>query len=377
MKNNYYHIRKKIVVIPIVSLVSNYAREACKQNKGLEFVNISPIRGLNNHDSSLQKKIINSIISHPNILGALLITNDHKSSQDYKNNIKFFKKPVETISLLGSKGSKNFFINSKQKINKIKLKLKNNNKKKKDFLLTNLCVALECGGSDQTSGLFTNPVIGMFVDYLIENNATVIISETAEFIGTENIINKSTINKIVAKKIINRIKLKNYLMIKSGIDYKGINPTEENLNEGITTLVEKSLGAIKKAGKCNFTGFLEYAEKPKKPGLYFMDTPFYTPISFTGLMSAGSHVNLFGMGSFNPSSNSIVPTIRICSNPNTIKRWGNKIDVDLSSYFKKGNLEQAYKKLKEHFIKIIKGKLTISEKEKSGEIILPTSSFPL
>jgi len=108
-----------------------------------------------------------------------------------------------------------------------------------------------------------------------------------------------------------------------------------------------------------------------------MDTPFYTPISFTGLMGAGSHVNLFGMGSFNPSSNPIVPTIRICSNPNTIKRWGNKIDVDLSYFFKKGNLEQAYEKLKEHFIKIIKGKLTISEKEKSGEIIVPTSSFPL
>ena len=88
MKNNYYRIRKKIVVIPIVSLVSNYAREVCKQNKGLEFVNISPIRGLNKLDSNLQKKIINSIISHPNISGALLVTNDHKSSQDYKNNIK-------------------------------------------------------------------------------------------------------------------------------------------------------------------------------------------------------------------------------------------------------------------------------------------------
>ena len=376
MKNNYYCIRKNIVVIPIVSLVSNYAKEVCKLNKGLVFVNISPIRGLNNHDSSLQEKIINSIINHPNISGALLVTNDLKSSQDYKNNIKFFKKPVETISLLGSKGSKKFFINSRQKINKIKLKLKNN-KKKNNFPLSNLCVALECGGSDQTSGLFTNPVIGMFVDYLIENNATVIISETAEFIGTENIISKSTANKIVAKKIINRIKLKNHLMIKSGINYKGINPTEENLNEGITTLIEKSLGAIKKAGKCNFIGFLEYAEKPKKPGLYFMDTPFYTPISFTGLMGAGSHVNLFGMGSFNPSSNPIVPTIRICSNPNTIKRWGDKIDVDLSYCFKKGNLEHAYEKLKEHFIKIIKGKLTISEKEKSGEIIFPTSSYPL
>ena len=198
MKNNYYCIRKNIVVIPIVSLVSNYAREVCKLSKELEFVNISPIRGLNKNDSSLQKKIINSIINHPNISGALLITNDHKSSQDYKNTIKFFKKPVETISLLGSKGSKNFFINSKQKIDKIKLKLKNYNKKKNSFSLNNLCVALECGGTDQTSGLFTNPVIGMFVDYLIENNATVIISETAEFIGTENIIKKSTVNKIVA-----------------------------------------------------------------------------------------------------------------------------------------------------------------------------------
>ena len=132
-----------------------------------------------------------------------------------------------------------------------------------------------------------------------------------------------------------------------------------------------------KTDKFTSKQLLEYAEKPKRSGLYFMDTPFYTPISFTGLMSAGCHVNLFGMGSFNPSSNSIVPTIRICSNPKTIKRWGNNIDVDLSYYFKKGNLEKAYEKLKNNFIKIVKGKLTISEKENSGEIILPTSSFPL
>ena len=105
-----------------------------------------------------------------------------------------------------------------------------------------------------------------------------------------------------------------------------------------------------------------------------MDTPFYTPVSFTGMMSAGSCINLFGMGSFNPSNNPIVPTLRICSNPNTIKKWKNIIDVDLSVYFKKANVDSAFNKLKEVFFEILNGRDTLSEKENSGEILIPYKS---
>ena len=368
----YNGIRKYIAILPTVSLVNSYAMQIVLNNKDTKYTNLNFLRGLQRNDNELQEHVIDSIIKHPNIGGALLVTNDVQSSINYQKKYKTYSKLINSISLLGSAGNKDLLSNAKKMINNIKLEIKN--LKINKINLQKICVALECGGSDQTSGIFNNPVIGMFVDYLIEQGSTVIISETAEFIGTEKIIKRSTKNLSVSNKIIKAIKQKDYFMKKSGINYRGINPTQENLKEGITTLVEKSLGAIKKAGECNFNEYLDFASKPTQKGLIFMDTPFYTPVSFAGMMSAGSCINLFGMGSFNPSNNPIVPTLRICSNPNTIKKWKNKIDVDLSVNFKKGNANLAFKKLKKIFFEILNGRNTISENENSGEILIPYKS---
>jgi len=368
----YNGIRKYIVILPTVSLVNSYAMQIALNNKDTKYINLNLLRGLQKNDNELQEHVIESIIKHPNVSGALLVTNDLQSSINYKKKYKTYSKLINCISLLGSSGNKDFLSTAKKIINNIKLEIKNFKINK--INLQKICVALECGGSDQTSGIFNNPVIGMLVDYLIAQGSTVIISETVEFIGTEKIIKSSTKNISVSNKIIKAINQKDNFMKKSGIDYGGINPTQENLKEGITTLVEKSLGAIKKAGCCNFSEYLDYANKPTKKGLIFMDTPFYTPVSLTGMMSAGSCINLFGMGSFNPSNNPIVPTLRICSNPHTIKKWKNKIDVDLSVYFIKANVDSAFNKLKEIFFETLNGRDTLSEKENSGEILIPCKS---
>ena len=368
----YNGIRKYIAILPTVSLVNSYAMKIALNNKDTRYINLNFLRGLQKNDNELQEHVIESIVQHPNVGGALLVTNDLQSSINYKKKYKTYSKLINSISLLGSSGNKDFLSISKIIIINIKLEIKD--LKINKINLKKICVALECGGSDQTSGIFNNPVIGMLVDYLIAQGSTVIISETAEFIGTEKIIKSSTKNISVSNKIIKAIKQKDNLMKKSGINYRGINPTQENLKEGITTLVEKSLGAIKKAGSCNFSEYLDYARKPTKKGLIFMDTPFYTPVSFTGMMSAGSCINLLGMGSFNPSNNPIVPTLRICSNPHTIKKWKNIIDVDLSIYFKNANVDSAFNKLKEIFFETLNGRDTLSEKENSGEILIPYKS---
>ena len=368
----YNGIRKYIAILPTISLVNSYAMQIALNNKDTKYINLNFLRGLQKNDNELQEHVIESIVQHPNVGGALLVTNDLQSSINYKKKYKTYSKLINSISLLGSSGNKDFLSISKNIINNIKLEIKD--LKINKINLKKICVALECGGSDQTSGIFNNPVIGMLVDYLIAQGSTVIISETAEFIGTEKIIKSSTKNISVSNKIIKAIKQKDNFMKKSGIDYRGINPTQENLKEGITTLVEKSLGAIKKAGGCNFSEYIDYASKPTKKGLIFMDTPFYTPVSFTGMMSAGSCINLLGMGSFNPSNNPIVPTLRICSNPHTIKKWNNIIDVDLSVYFKKANVDLAFNKLKEIFFETLNGRDTLSEKENSGEILIPYKS---
>ena len=212
----YNGIRKYIAILPTVSLVNSYAMKIALNNKDTRYINLNFLRGLQKNDNELQEHVIESIVQHPNVGGALLVTNDLQSSINYKKKYKTYSKLINSISLLGSSGNKDFLSISKNIINNIKLEIKN--LKINKINLKKICVALECGGSDQTSGIFNNPVIGMLVDYLIAQGSTVIISETAEFIGTEKIIKSSTKNISVSNKIIKAIKQKDNLMKKSGIN---------------------------------------------------------------------------------------------------------------------------------------------------------------
>ena len=179
----YNGIRKYIAILPTVSLVNSYAMKIALNNKDTRYINLNFLRGLQKNDNELQEHVIESIVQHPNVGGALLETNDLQSSINYNKKYKTYSKLINSISLLGSSGNKDFLSISKNIINNIKVEIKN--LKINKINLQKICVALECGGSDQTSGIFNNPVIGMLVDYLIAQGSTVIISETAEFIGTE------------------------------------------------------------------------------------------------------------------------------------------------------------------------------------------------
>lgn len=91
-------------------------------------------------------------------------------------------------------------------------------------------------------------------------------------------------------------------MAEDGQDYRGVNPTRENIDAGLSTLTEKTMGALCKIGACDFAGALDFAEPPRHAGLHFMDTPFFSPVSLTGMVLAGAQVSLFAMGVFNPSA---------------------------------------------------------------------------
>ena len=235
-----------------------------------------------------------------------------------------------------------------------------------------LTFALECGGSDASSAVCSNPAVGRFVDDAIANGARVIVSETAEFIGAEEVVRAQSVSPEIAQAIINCIAITETRMAGDGDHYRGVNATAENIEAGLTTLVEKTMGAVCKIGDSHFAGCLSFGQPPAGSGLYFMDTPFFSPCSITGMVAAGAQITLFSMGVFNPSGNPLAPTLKLCGNPHTVKHWSDGIDVDLSGLIAgEISLEEAGHQVTQTVIDAANGRLTKTEQWGEGQFIMP------
>jgi altronate dehydratase large subunit len=235
-----------------------------------------------------------------------------------------------------------------------------------------LTFALECGGSDASSAVCSNPAIGRFVDRAVAQGTRVIVSETAEFIGGEDVVRAQSESPEVAQAIIDCISATELRMSGDGDNYRGVNPTAENIEGGLTTLVEKTMGAVCKIGNSRFSGCLAFGQEPTEPGLYFMDTPFFSPCSITGMVAAGAQVTLFSMGVFNPSGNPLAPTIKVCGNPQTLEHWGDGIDVDLGDVLAGAmNLDEAGQVVANAVLRAAEGERTKTEMWGEGQFIVP------
>jgi altronate dehydratase large subunit len=161
-------------------------------------------------------------------------------------------------------------------------------------------------------------------------------------------------------------------MAGDGDHYRGVNPTAENIEGGLTTLVEKTMGAVCKIGRAHFVGCLSFGEPPVDAGLYFMDTPFFSPCSITGMVAAGAQLTLFSMGVFNPSGNPLAPTIKVCGNPQTLRDWADGIDVGLDQVIAGTmSLDAARDRIIESVWSIAEGAVTRTEAWGEGQFMVP------
>ncbi|RLI82517.1 galactonate dehydratase, partial [Archaeoglobales archaeon] len=239
--------------------------------------------------------------------------------------------------------------------------------RKEKFSIDELVIGVKCGASDYSSALISNPAVGKAVDFLIESGGTVIFGERLEVVGAEHIIARRTKNKAVREDFLRRIKRAIEEASKAGVDWVGSQPSLGNIEGGITTIEEKSLGAIKKAGSFGLSGCLDYGEKPKGKGLFFMDTPGYDVQCVSGLVAGGCHEILFTTGRGTYLGSPVSPVIKICGNPLTCNKLRDAIDVDLSFILESGNLEEGGKKIIEKIISVANGELTRAEKTKHYE----------
>jgi altronate hydrolase len=203
-----------------------------------------------------------------------------------------------------------------------------------------LVLGLECGGSDGWSGLTANPALGVASDLLVAVGATTVLGETPEIYGAEHLLAARAVSTEVADALLARITWwENYT--RSQGTTMDSNPSPGNKAGGITTILEKSLGAAAKAGNSPLSAVCEYAEAIPRPGLVFMDTPGYDPVSVTGMVAGGATLICFTTGRGSVFGSRPAPTVKLASNAQTARRMAGDIDVDCSPVVEEGLSMQA------------------------------------
>jgi altronate dehydratase large subunit len=228
--------------------------------------------------------------------------------------------------------------------------------------LSGLTVGVKCGGSDATSGLASNPAVGRALDRLLETGGTAIFGETTEFIGAEDALAGRCATPEAGAALLAAVRATEARANALGVDMRGGQPTPGNIAGGLTTIEEKSLGAIVKSGSQPIQGMLEYGQAPPGPGLWAMDTPGREIEVLAGLAAAGAQVILFSTGRGVPQGFPLAPVVKVCGNPATCRHMADEIDFDASGILEgTKTVNEVGDELFDLLLSVASGKATKSE----------------
>jgi altronate dehydratase large subunit len=191
-------------------------------------------------------------------------------------------------------------------------------------------MGIKCGSSDASSGLASNPAVGAASDILLSRGGSVVFGETTEFLGAESLLAQRAATKEIGNRIFAIVERMENRVKAIGVDMRGGQPTPGNMAGGITTIEEKSLGAICKSGSMPIDGVLEYGDKVPGKGLFILDSPGKEAEIMTGLSAAGANAIVFSTGGGAPQGYPIVPVIKVAGNPQKCRIMQDHIDLDVS-----------------------------------------------
>jgi altronate hydrolase len=192
---------------------------------------------------------------------------------------------------------------------------------------SHLTLALQCGGSDGYTGITANPALGHAADLLVRNGGTVVLSETPEIYGAEHLLTRRAVSREVGEKLIERVRWWENYTSRTGGEMNN-NPSPGNKAGGLTTILEKSLGAVAKGGTTNLVDVVRYAEPITGPGLVFMDTPGYDPVSATGQIAGGANILCFTTGLGSVFGAKPTPSLKLATNTPLYRRMQDDMDLD-------------------------------------------------
>jgi len=232
--------------------------------------------------------------------------------------------------------------------------------------VSDLILGTECGGSDGNSGITANPAVGVAADMLVAAGGTSILAETSEIYGAEHLLTRRAVSTTVAEKLLARIEWWKWYVGLYGAVLDN-NPSVGNKAGGLTTIAEKSLGAVAKAGSTALVDVYEYAEPVTAKGLVVMDTPGYDPPSVTGMVAGGANVVVFTTGRGSCFGCKPTPVIKIASNTPMYERMTDDMDVNTGEILNGQTVQEAGREIFEKIIATASGQPTRSETHGMGD----------
>ncbi len=232
--------------------------------------------------------------------------------------------------------------------------------------LSGLTLALQCGGSDAWSGVTANPVVGLVADEVVRQGGAVVLAETPEIYGAEHLLARRAASPAVAEKLLAQVRWWEEHARRMGIEVDD-NRSAGNEAGGLTTIYEKSLGAVAKGGSTPLADVYEYAEPVTARGLVFMNTPGYDPVSLTGQVAGGCNLVLFTTGRGSVLGFKPAPVIKISSNALTYRRMADDMDLNAGQVLEGASLEEVAAELLELVVAVASGRPSKSEAQGVGE----------
>lgn len=229
--------------------------------------------------------------------------------------------------------------------------------------VSNLLLGTECGTSDTTSGLAGNPATGICVEMIISEGGRGILAECSEWMGCEDWLTSRARTPEIADQIVAGVKHLEDRALASGEDIRGSQPTGDNMVGGLTTIEEKSMGAVKKGGNAEIVGYLDIAETPgQDSGLYVMYGPGHGAESISNMAAAGCQILVFSTGGGHASSHPIMPTIKVTGNAKSYELMKDTVDMDVSGILRgEMSIEDGGKVIFDEVLAVANGRITRSE----------------
>jgi len=230
-----------------------------------------------------------------------------------------------------------------------------------------LVLALQCGGSDGYSGLTANPALGVASDLLVRHGGTSILSETPEIYGAEHLLTRRAATREVGEKLVSRIRWWEDYTARNGGEMNN-NPSPGNKAGGLTTILEKSLGASAKGGHSTLRAVYEYAEQVKEHGFVYMDTPGYDPVAATGQVAGGANLIAFTTGRGSAFGAKPVPSLKLATNSDIYRRMQEDMDINCGDILDGVSLEQKGAEIFDTLLRVASGEHTKSEDLGYGDL---------
>lgn len=296
--------------------------------------------------------------------GAVIVIDHHReegcTADEIAHEIAKTGKRVEAINIREDGGA----IDATAKATRIGMEMLREltNERRQEVSVSKLLLGLNCGTSDTTSGLSHNKATGWVTDQVVKLGGRALLAETTEMMGGEGVLADKCVRPALGKRIWRMVEEMEERILACGVDLRGSQPTGDNMEGGLTTIEEKSLGAIQKAGSAPIVDVIPWAKRAnRRSGLHVMDTPGHGGESITGIAAGGSQVLIFSTGGGHTINHPLMSTIRITGNPLSAKLQADTTDVDVTDIFEGAPIEVAGRRVYDEVIEVASGKMTKAE----------------